>query len=109
MATAAKTQGASHGAPASTTRYNAGLLDAASVAAGTTDTATTLLLLLSFTVVNGALVVLKRRPGEPRGGFEVPIVVPILGAIVCVAMMGNGVWRYIAGFVEHWPTDRGEA
>ncbi len=33
---------------------------------------TVLLLLSVFTVVNVSLVVLKRRPGEPRGGFEPP-------------------------------------
>jgi APA family basic amino acid/polyamine antiporter len=34
--------------------------------------ATALLLLSSFIVVNMSLIVLKRRPGEPAGGFEVP-------------------------------------
>ncbi len=49
--------------------------------------ATSLLLLSCFTVVNIALVVLKLRPGEPRGAFEVPLVVPIAGAVVCVALI----------------------
>ncbi|MGB5146282.1 MAG: APC family permease [Porticoccaceae bacterium] len=53
--------------------------------------ATSLLLLGSFTLVNLALVVLKRRPGEPRGGFEVPLVVPIGGAIVAVTFIVNRV------------------
>jgi amino acid transporter len=44
--------------------------------------ATGLLLLFSFMVVNGALIVLKLRPGEPAGGFEVPVVVPALGVFV---------------------------
>ena len=35
---------------------------------------------LVFLVVNSALVVLKMRPGEPPGGFELPIAVPALGA-----------------------------
>lgn len=48
---------------------------------------TVLLLLSVFTVVNIALVVLKRRPEEPRGGFEPPIIVPILGAIVCASLI----------------------
>ncbi|MDE0007046.1 MAG: amino acid transporter, partial [Gammaproteobacteria bacterium] len=47
--------------------------------------------------VNGALVVLKMRPGEPPGGFELPLAVPALGAVVCVAMfgarVGAGDWR----------------
>lgn len=53
--------------------------------------ATSLLLLGSFTLVNLALVVLKRRPGEPRGGFEVPLVVPIGGAIVALTFIVNRV------------------
>lgn len=52
---------------------------------------TSLLLLVAFTVVNGALAALKLRRGEPRGGFEVPIVVPLLGAGVCLAMIGANV------------------
>jgi amino acid transporter len=48
--------------------------------------ATVLLLLLVFSVVNSALVILKLRPGEPRGSFEIPIVVPILGALVCITL-----------------------
>lgn len=49
--------------------------------------ATVLLLLSVFTVVNLSLVVLKRRPGEPRGGFEPPLVVPVLGALVCASLI----------------------
>ncbi len=48
---------------------------------------TVLLLLSVFTVVNISLVVLKRRPGEPRGGFEPPLLVPVLGAFVCTALI----------------------
>ena len=44
--------------------------------------ATALLLLCSFMVVNTSLIVLKRRPGEPAGDFEVPMVVPALGILV---------------------------
>lgn len=53
--------------------------------------ATSLLLLGSFTLVNLALVVLKRRPGEPRGGFEVPLAVPLGGALVAVTFIVNRV------------------
>ncbi len=49
--------------------------------------ATSLLLLGAFVVVNGALLVLKLRPGEPRGAFEVPVVVPAAGALVCLVMI----------------------
>lgn len=67
--------------------------------------ATVLLLLAVFACVNVALLVLQRRPGEPRGGFEVPAFVPALGALVCLALLGNrvvaGDWRApaIAGAV----------
>lgn len=49
--------------------------------------ATSVLLLFCFLAVNISLFVLKRRPGEARGRFEVPLLVPILGAIVCVSML----------------------
>ena len=50
--------------------------------------AVTVLLLLSvFTVVNIALLVVKHRPGEPRGRFEVPSFVPILGALTCTSLL----------------------
>jgi amino acid transporter len=48
---------------------------------------TVLLLLTVFTVVNAGLVVLKLRPGEAKGGFEVPIIIPILGALVCATLI----------------------
>jgi amino acid transporter len=44
--------------------------------------ATALLLLSAFIVVNAALVVLKLRPGEPQGAFEVPVFVPIVGILI---------------------------
>jgi APA family basic amino acid/polyamine antiporter len=59
--------------------------------------ATVLLLLAVFTVVNGALLVLKGRNNEERGAFEIPRIVPALGAIVCLALIGvrvaTGEWR----------------
>jgi amino acid transporter len=45
--------------------------------------ATVLLLLLVFMVVNGALFILKRRKDEKPGRFEIPLLVPALGALVC--------------------------
>lgn len=53
--------------------------------------ATSLLLLGAFVVVNGSLVVLKLRPGEPRGAFEVPVVIPGAGVGVCLVMIGGRV------------------
>lgn len=49
--------------------------------------ATVLLLLIVFTVVNVSLIALKRRPGEPRSGFEPPLIVPVLGALVCASLI----------------------
>ena len=42
--------------------------------------ATVLLLLLVFSVVNNALAILKLRPSEPQGAFELSLAVPVLGA-----------------------------
>lgn len=59
--------------------------------------ATVLLLLAVFACVNAALFVLQRRRGERRGSFEVPGAVPVLGALVCLALLMNriatGDWR----------------
>jgi amino acid transporter len=64
---------------------------------GQLASATVLLLLAVFTVVNLALLVLQRRPSEPHGGFEVPALIPALGALVCGALLVNrvlaGDWR----------------
>lgn len=57
--------------------------------------ATSLLLLLIFAVVNSALVVLKRRPHEPPGRFEVPVVVPVLGVLVCLGLIAARVHRVL--------------
>jgi hypothetical protein len=50
-----------------------------------------------FTIVNGALVILKLQPNEKPGGFEVPIFVPALGAVVCISLLINRLlsddWR----------------
>lgn len=59
--------------------------------------ATVLLLLFVFTIVNAALAVLKLRPGEPRGAFELPILVPIVGAIVCALLIA---FRLRTGSIE---------
>lgn len=59
--------------------------------------ATVLLLLAVFAVVNGALFVLKGREGEEPGKFEIPRFVPALGAIVCLGLIvvrvSTGDWR----------------
>ena len=55
--------------------------------------ATSLLLLVVFAVVNAALIVLKRRPDEPKGGFDVPWIVPALGIVVCLTLVGMRLWE----------------
>ena len=59
--------------------------------------ATALLLLCSFIVVNTSLIVLKLRPGEARGGFEVPIAVPALGVLVNATMIVARITSSTAG------------
>ena len=49
--------------------------------------ATVLLLLLVFVVVNLSLFTLIRRKGEAPGKFEVPLIVPALGALVCTLLL----------------------
>jgi len=62
--------------------------------------ATVLLLLVVFTLVNVSLIVLKRRPSEPSDGFDVPLLVPILGALVCALLV---VVRVHAAFTATKP------
>lgn len=49
--------------------------------------ATVLLLMLVFIVVNASLFVLIRRPGEQEGKFEVPAILPLIGAGVCFGLL----------------------
>ena len=59
--------------------------------------ATVILLLFVFALVNGALIVLKRREGNIAGAFNVPVIVPALGAVICGGMIAGrtleGDWR----------------
>jgi basic amino acid/polyamine antiporter, APA family len=51
--------------------------------------ATSVLLLTVFIVVNASLIVLKRRPTEPKGHFEVPTLVPVGGILISGLMLSN--------------------
>jgi amino acid transporter len=51
--------------------------------------ATSVLLLGCFVIVNGALLVLKKKDNM-KGAFEVPAFVPIVGILVCLAMLSQG-------------------
>lgn len=59
--------------------------------------ATVLLLLAVFAVVNVALLVLQRRQAEVKGAFEVPPFVPAAGAAICALLFCNrlftGDWQ----------------
>jgi amino acid transporter len=64
-----------------------GLVFAANIT--TLASATSSLLLFAFIVVNISLIVVKLRPGEIRGKFDIPIFVPIVGAVICTALIIN--------------------
>lgn len=53
---------------------------------------TSLLLLVVFAVINVSLIVLRKRPGEPRGTFNVPVFVPVIGAIICASLVVSKLW-----------------
>jgi basic amino acid/polyamine antiporter, APA family len=63
---------------------------------------TVLLLLGVFICVNLALVILQRRSGESRGEFEIPQIIPVLGAIVCAILLGS---RLLKCFTSGNPAD----
>jgi amino acid transporter len=64
---------------------------------GELASATVLLLLMVFVIVNGALILLLRREPDRPGTFRVPILVPIAGGLVCLGMLGarlaEGNWE----------------
>lgn len=51
--------------------------------------ATAALLLAVFIFINAALIVLQRRPDEPKGQFEIPAPIPALGLVSCAALLWN--------------------
>ncbi len=62
---------------------------------------TSLLLLSSFSVMNVALIVLKRRKSEPKGRFEVPYFVPGLSLLLCLTLLtfAGAPELKVAGFI----------
>jgi amino acid transporter len=52
--------------------------------AGTTSA----LLLVVFAMINLALVVIKLREPAPAGIFRIPMFAPVVGAVVCLALVG---------------------
>jgi basic amino acid/polyamine antiporter, APA family len=59
--------------------------------------ATSLLLLFVFALMNTALILLKLRKGEAPGLFEVPLLVPILGCLICGLLVVSRVTTAAAG------------
>ena len=51
--------------------------------------ATSVLLLVCFILVNLSLIKLKRDGPTPPGTFDVPLAIPILGTVACLAMLLN--------------------
>lgn len=49
--------------------------------------ATSLLLLMCFCLINLALFILQRRAGEPPGRLEIPSWIPLAGAVVCASLI----------------------
>jgi amino acid transporter len=49
--------------------------------------ATSLLLLMVFALMNAALIRLKFHRSEPHGKFEVPLFVPVAGLLVCLSLI----------------------
>jgi APA family basic amino acid/polyamine antiporter len=58
---------------------------------------TSLLLLFVFGLMNAALIVLKLRKDEEKGAFEVPIIVPVLGTLVCAGLIYARLFHSTAG------------
>lgn len=59
--------------------------------------ATVLMLLVVFAIVNGSLFVLQGRLGEAKGKFEVPRWVPAMGTAICLVLitfrLTGGTWQ----------------
>jgi amino acid transporter len=59
--------------------------------------ATSLLLLNCFVLLNAALIVLQNRAGEPKGQFEIWTAVPVLGVLICGGLI---VGRLVTAYRE---------
>jgi len=84
------------GTPAlATVLLGAALIGAAlALPVSTLAEATSSVLLVVFTIVNTALIALKRR--EPEAPFRVPVWVPWLGLLGSLAALGANVWGMVA-------------
>ncbi len=67
----------------------AGIVAILMLSGGVSDlaSATSLLLLMVFALMNAALIRLKFHRSEPHGKFEVPLFVPVAGLLVCLSLI----------------------
>lgn len=56
---------------------------------------TSLLVLSIFTLVNVSLIVIKRRGDKHKGAIMVPIVVPMIGTVLCLGTIAYQVYAWI--------------
>ncbi|RYZ85005.1 MAG: amino acid permease, partial [Proteobacteria bacterium] len=61
--------------------------------------ATSVLLLSCFIMVNASLIALKRKE-KIEGAFEIPTFVPVLGALICLAMLLKAQWTELANRIQ---------
>lgn len=54
---------------------------------GQLASATSILLLLVFIIMNLSLIILKSRKSEDKGSFEVPYIIPILGILINAGLL----------------------
>ncbi len=78
----------------------AGIVAILSFTGGISDlaSATSLLLLLVFSLMNSALVLLKLQKGEAHGRFEIPMIVPVAGLAICVSLIAVRVTSPAGGW-----------
>lgn len=55
---------------------------------------TSLLVLSIFTLVNISLIIIKRRGDKHQGYITVPIIVPCIGALLCVSSIGYQIYSW---------------
>jgi amino acid transporter len=69
---------------------------------GDLASATSLLLLLVFALMNVSLVVLQLRPSEAKGEFEIPLAIPCVGFVVCAGLIVSRVANPAGGLQAVW-------
>ena len=60
---------------------------------------TSAIILVVFTLVNVSLIVVKRRTGAAPSGRGVPLVVPCMGAGLCIMFLGIEAWKQVSALI----------